>query len=278
MPDGDTAEVEGQGNAPLESDAPPLDVAPEIADGEGGPDSAGTDDTPETVDPLAALDDDSIRSNPRIAALLEATTKDVEARKEESARRQVEAERARLRREAGESSRIQNMVAQLRDRLRDEDDAETPATVAMFLKANTDHEADRLARSAATAAAKNHGWDEATLKSTLDLIDRLKGDDLDELADALHRNSVQAEAERIAATKIADAEKRLQREFDRKLADAKKAWAIEAQPSRVAPPTSSGGGAAAGSMHPREMSIDQYAEWKKVTSPAEQQRAWARSA
>lgn len=266
MPDGDTAEVEGQGNAPLDDTAPPLDEAPENAGVEGEPESASTADTPETVDPLASLDDDSIRSNPRIAALLEATAKDVEARKEESARRQVEAERARLRREAGESSRIQGMVAQLRDRLRDEDDAETPQTVAMFLKANADYEADRIARAAATAAAKNHGWDEATLKSTLELIDRLKGDELDELADALHQNSVKAEAERIAAAKIAEAEKRFQRDYEKKLEAAKKAAAIEAQPRRDAPPTASGGGAATGRptlAQYASATYEQRQEWRK---------------
>ena len=266
MPDGDTAEVEGQGNAPLDSDAPPLDGAPETVSDEGEPDSANTDTAPETVDPLAALDDDSIRSNPRVAALLEATTKDVEARKEESARRQVEAERARLRREAGESSRVQQMVAQMRERLRDEEDSEAPQTVALFLKANSDHEADRIARAAATAAAKNHGWDDATLQSTLELIDRMKGDELDEFAEKLHTNSVQAAAERIAATKIADAEKRLQREFEKKLADAKKAAAIESQPRRDGPPTASGGGMANGGPTPAQWAAatyEQRQEWKK---------------
>lgn len=262
MPDGDTAEVEGQGNAPQESDAPPEET--EIAPDAGETETAPTDDTTETVDPLAALDDDSLYAHPRIAAKLESTARDVEARKEESARQRVEAERARLRREAGESTRIQGMVAQLRDRLRDEDDAETPKTVAMFLQANSDHEADRIARAAATAAAKNHGWDEATLASTLELIDHMKGDELDVFAEKLHTNSVRAEAERIATAQTAEVEKRLQKDYDKRLADAKKAFAVESQPRRENPPTASGGGAAAG-----RPTLKQY-----EAATSEQRREW----
>jgi len=97
MPDEGTAEVEGQGNVAAEFDAPPLET--EIALDEVDAESASADDSQtETADPFASLDDETLRSNPRVAAAIaaaaEATAKDVRAREQESARQRIESGRA----------------------------------------------------------------------------------------------------------------------------------------------------------------------------------------
>ena len=93
MPGEGTAESEGLDNAETEFDAPPLDET-EIAPDAESTESASTGDETETDDPLASLDADTLRKHPKIAELLEATTRDVEARKEESARQRIATERA----------------------------------------------------------------------------------------------------------------------------------------------------------------------------------------
>ena len=185
------------------------------------------------------------------------------------------AERQRLTRELGEDTRVHGLVSQLRDRLLDADDADAPKTVAEAFKLNGDWHTDRVTRTLAANAARAYGWDEATLKVTLDNLERLTGGDLDGYAENILTASVTAQAKKQAEAEIAAAEKRFQKKYETDLAAAKKAMALESAPARSSPPSTSGGGSAAPAANPRAMSIDEYAAWKQNTSPAEQQRAWA---
>lgn len=164
------------------------------------------------------------------------------------------AEKQRLTRELGEDTRVQHLVSQLRDRLLDADDANVPKTVAEALKLNSDYHADRLSKAAAMAAARNFGWDADTLSAVVGAIETKEGADLDTYANTIFEASVKASAKKEAASEIASAEKRIQKEYDAKLAAAKKAFSLEGQPQRQSPPTSSGGGVVAG----RTITSSQY--------------------
>ena len=175
------------------------------------------------------------------------------------------AEKQRLTRELGEDTRVQHLVSQLRDRLLDADDANVPKTVAEALKLNSDYHADRLSKAAAMAAAKNFGWDDDTLSAVVGAIDTKVGADLDTYANTIFEASVKASAKKEAAAEIEKAEKRIQKDYDAKLAAAKKAMALEAQPQKDSPPTSSGGGAVTG-ITPATWAAatyEQRQEWKK---------------
>lgn len=176
------------------------------------------------------------------------------------------AERQRLVRESGEDRRVQGLVSQLRDRLLDADDQDAPKTVAEALKLNGDYHTDRVSRAVALAAAKAHGWDEDTLKVTLENIERLSGGDLDSFAETVVSASVTAQAKKIAAAEIEKAEKRIQKEADARIAAAVKAAKVEVRQVKDNPPTTSASGASAGrptTSQWADASFEQRQEWKR---------------
>ena len=181
------------------------------------------------------------------------------------------AERQRLTRELGEDTRVHGLVTQLRDRLFDADDADASKTVAEAFKLNGDWHTDRVTRTLAANAARAYGWDEATLKVTLDNLERLTGGDLDGYAENILTASVTAQAKKQAEAEIAAAEKRFQKKYETDLAAAKKAMALESAPARSSPPSTSGGGPGSGPV--TWESIDkQYTDSEWMRLPAEERK------
>ena len=104
-----TAPALGQDIAPETDDAPlsgPLSAEPqgEIAPSVDGTEPARPEAETETADPLAGFDEDTLKANPRVKALLEATEKSVDARKEESFRQRIEREQATAKARADEEA------------------------------------------------------------------------------------------------------------------------------------------------------------------------------
>lgn len=94
MPEGTvTAVLASPDTAPSVEETPPAVLGEtEIVSAAPGTETGSANETTETEDPLATFDEATLKASPRLKALLEATTKDVEARKEESFRQKSEAQ------------------------------------------------------------------------------------------------------------------------------------------------------------------------------------------
>jgi hypothetical protein len=109
----DTATIESQATA-LEAEAPP--VEPQlIAATDEAPltpvetETASAPEETETVDPLAEYDPDKVRALPSVKAILDAATKDVEARQAESYRQKAQAAEAEAERKANAAAYARQM-------------------------------------------------------------------------------------------------------------------------------------------------------------------------